>query len=61
MLQDALILSIDNIVDSWMIVSWDSFHATPYMIEFQYYVQGDFGQVYLGDDGPCNFFGKGKA
>ena len=27
---------------------------------FQDYVQGNFGQVYLGDDEPCPIVGKGK-
>jgi hypothetical protein len=49
-LQDALILSIDNISKSWVVDSRASFHATPHRKHFLYYVQGDFGQVHLGDD-----------
>jgi hypothetical protein len=59
-LQDALILSLDNIIDSWVVDSGASFHATPHRKYFQDYVQGDFGQVYLGDDKPCKIVGKGK-
>jgi hypothetical protein len=59
-LQDDLILSLDNIIDSWVVDSGDSFHATPHRKYFQDYVQGDFGQVYLGDDKPCKIVGKGK-
>jgi hypothetical protein len=60
-LQDALILSLDNIIDSWVLDSGDSFHATPHRKYFQDYVQGDFGQVYLGDDEPCKIVGMGKV
>lgn len=57
-LQDYLILSLENITNSWMVDLVDLFHATPY---FQYYVQGDFGQVYLGNDKPCNIIRNGKV
>jgi hypothetical protein len=61
-LQTDPILSFDNITESWVIDSRDSFHATPHRKYFQYYVQGDlnFGQVYLGDDEPCQIVGMGK-
>jgi hypothetical protein len=42
-LQDALILSVDNIYESWVVDSGTSFHATPHKKHFLYYVQGDFG------------------
>ena len=42
-LQDALILSLDNIIDSWVVDSGTSFHATLHRKYFQDYVQGDFG------------------
>jgi hypothetical protein len=42
-LQDALILSVDNIYESWVVDSGDSFHATPHRKHFLDYVQGDFG------------------
>jgi hypothetical protein len=51
-LQDALILSIDNIYESWVVDLGASFHATPHRKHFLDYVQGDFGQVHLGDDVP---------
>jgi hypothetical protein len=60
-LQDALILSLDNTTESWVVDSGDSFHATPHMKYFQYYVQGDFGQVYSSDDEPCQIVGMGKV
>jgi hypothetical protein len=46
-LQDALILSLDKIFESW-VVDLD-------------YVQGDFGQVHLGDDATCKIVGMGKV
>jgi hypothetical protein len=51
-LQDVLILSVDNISESWVVDSGDSFHVTPHRKHLLYYVQGDFGQVHLGDDAP---------
>jgi hypothetical protein len=60
-LQDALILSIDNISESWVVDSGASFHATPHRKHFLDYVQGDFGQVHLGDNKPCKIFGMGKV
>jgi hypothetical protein len=38
-LQDALILSLDNIIESWVLNSWTSFHATPHGKYFQDYLQ----------------------
>jgi hypothetical protein len=60
-LQDALILSVDNISESWVVDSGDSFHATPHRKHFLDYVQSDFGQVQLGDDAPCKIVGMGKV
>jgi hypothetical protein len=48
----ALILSVDNIFGSWVVDSGAPFHATPHRKHFLDYVQGDFGQVHLGDDAP---------
>jgi hypothetical protein len=42
-LQDALILSLDNIIDSWVVNLGASFYSTPHRKHFQDYVQGDFG------------------
>jgi hypothetical protein len=41
-LQDALILSVDNISESWVADSGAPFHATPHWKHFVDYVQGDF-------------------
>ena len=51
-LQNVLIISIDNIFESWVVDSRASFNATPRRKHFLDYVQGDFGQVHLGDDAP---------
>jgi hypothetical protein len=51
-LQDPLILSIDNNSDSWVAYSGASFHSRPHKKYFLDYVQGDFGQVHLGDNAP---------
>jgi hypothetical protein len=60
-LQDALIISVDNIFESWVVDSGASFHATPHRKHFLDYVQGDFGQVHLGDDAPCKIVGMDKV
>jgi hypothetical protein len=60
-LQDALILSVDNISESWVVDSGASFHATPDRKHFLDYVQGDFGQVQLGDNRPCKIVGMGNV
>jgi hypothetical protein len=60
-LQDALILSVDNISESWVVDLGASFHATPDRKHFLDYVQGDFGQVQLGDNRPCKIVGMGNV
>jgi hypothetical protein len=60
-LQDDLILSVDNIYESWVVDSGASFHATPHRKHFLDYVQGGFGQVHLGDGAPCKIVGMGKV
>jgi hypothetical protein len=42
-LQDAWILYVDNISESWVVDLGASFHATPHRKHFIDYVQGDFG------------------
>ncbi len=56
-LQDALILSFENIIVSWVVDSGASFHATPDKKYFHDYVQGDFGEVHLGYDKPYKIVG----
>ena len=45
--QDAFIISLENIIDAWVVDSGVSFHATPDKKHFHDYVQGYFGQVRL--------------
>ena len=44
-----------------MVDSSASFHATLDKKYFHDYVQGDFGQVRLGDDKPCKIVGMFKV
>ena len=44
-----------------MVDSGASFHATPYRKHFHDYVQGNFGQVCLGDERALDIIGKGKV
>ena len=60
-LQDYLILTFENVTNSWVVDSGASFHVTPDKKYFHDYVQGDFGQVRLGDDKPYKIFGMGKV
>jgi hypothetical protein len=60
-LQNSFIPYLDNITESWVVYPRASFYATPHRKYFQNYVQGDFGQVYLGDDEPCQIVGLGKV
>jgi len=60
-LQDALILSLENIIDAWVVDLGASFHATPDRKHFHDYVQRDFGQVQLGDDKPCKIVRMGTV
>ena len=36
-------------------------HPIPHRKHFLDYIQGDFGQVDLGDDAPCKIVGMGKV
>jgi hypothetical protein len=51
-LQDALIIFVNKFFESCIVDSGVSFHGTPHRKHFLDYVQGDFGQVHLGDDAP---------
>ena len=51
--EDAMLLSLESVDNSWVLDSSASFHATPHRDYFIDYVQGDFGLIYLGDNEPC--------
>ena len=59
--QDDLNLSLDNIIDAWVVDSRASFHATLDRKHFHDYVQGYFGHVHVGDDKPYKIVGMGKV
>ena len=61
MFQYALILSVENIINLWVVDSGTSFHATPHRKHFHDYVQVNFGQICLGDERPLDIIGKGKV
>ena len=54
--EDALLLSLESVDDSWFLDYITSFHRV-YFID---YVQGYFGLIYLGDNEPCQIVGKLK-
>ena len=59
--EDALLLSLESVDDSWVLDFGASFHATPHRGYFIDYVQGDFGLIYLGANEPCQIVEKGKV
>ena len=48
--EDALLLSLKSVDDSWVLDSGALFHATPHRGYLIDYVQGDFWYIYLGDN-----------
>nr|KYP40338.1 Retrovirus-related Pol polyprotein from transposon TNT 1-94 [Cajanus cajan] len=56
---DALICSLENKEESWVIDSGASFHATSQKELFENYVSGNLGKVYLGNEQSCEIVGKG--
>ncbi len=60
-MHDALLLSVDNPIDSWVLDSRASFHSTAHREIIQNYVVGDFGKVYLADDEALDIVGMGDV
>uniref|UniRef100_A0A803LV23 Retrovirus-related Pol polyprotein from transposon TNT 1-94-like beta-barrel domain-containing protein n=1 Tax=Chenopodium quinoa TaxID=63459 RepID=A0A803LV23_CHEQI len=58
---DALICSLESKEESWVLDSGASFHATSNKNFFGKYVHRNLGQVYLGDDQPCDIVGQGNV
>ncbi|KAE8684911.1 Actin-depolymerizing factor 1 [Hibiscus syriacus] len=56
---DAMILSVNSPIESWILDSGASFHSTPYREIMENYVSGDFGKVHLADDETLKIVGKG--
>ncbi|KAE8731332.1 Detected protein of unknown function [Hibiscus syriacus] len=56
---DAMILSVNSLIESWILDSGASFHPTPCREIMENYVNGDFGKVYLADDETLKIVEKG--
>ena len=56
---DALLLSVDSPIDSWVLDSGASFHTTPHHDIMTNYVAGNLGKVYLADGEPLDVVGTG--
>ena len=56
---DDMILSVNSPIESWILDSGASFHATPCQEIMENYVSGDFGKVHLADDETLKIVGKG--
>ncbi|WVZ14797.1 hypothetical protein V8G54_012363 [Vigna mungo] len=59
--EDALICSLENKEESWVLDSGASFHATSQKEFFENYVPGNLGKVYLGNEQSCEIAGKGAV
>ena len=60
-ISDALILSVNSPMESWVLDSGASFHSCPSREVMENYISGDFGMVYLADDEPLKIVGKGDV
>ena len=58
---DAMILSINSPVESWILDSGASFHSTSCQEIMENYVSGDFGKVHLANDETLKIVGKGDV
>ncbi len=58
---DCLICALESKMESWVLDSRASFHATSHMDLFKNYISGNFGKVYLGDDQACDITEKGDV
>jgi len=59
-MQDDLIMYFDKNDDYWVLDLVASYHATSHKEYFTNYTQGDFGEVLLGNECPCNIDGIGN-
>ena len=58
---DALILSVNRPVESWILDSGASFHSSLSKELFQNFKSGNFGKVYLADNKALEIEGKGDV
>ncbi|KAE8689304.1 paired amphipathic helix protein Sin3-like 3-like [Hibiscus syriacus] len=56
---DAIILSVNSPIESWILDSGASFYSTTCQEIMENYVSGDFGRVRLADDETLKIVGKG--
>ncbi|KAE8711604.1 Detected protein of confused Function [Hibiscus syriacus] len=56
---DAMILSVNSPIESWILDSGASFHSTPCREIMENYVSGGFRKVHLADDETLKIVGKG--
>ena len=54
---DALLLSVDSPIDSWVLDSGASFHTTAHREIMENYAAGNYGKVYLADGEPLDIVG----
>ena len=59
--RDALILSIDDSYDSWVLDSGASFHTIAHCDLLENYLPGNHGNVYLADGEPLDVIGIGDV
>ena len=59
--RDALLLTVDNSCESWIIDSGASFHTTACRDVLENYVAGNHGKVYLADGEPLDIVGFGDV
>ena len=58
---DALLLSVDNPLNSWVLDLGAFFHTTPICEVLKNYVAGNFGNVYLANETMLNVVGQGDV
>ena len=58
---DALILSVNNPTESWILDSGASFHSSPSKELFQNFKSGNFGKLYLADNKGLEIEEKGDV
>jgi hypothetical protein len=58
---DALILSIDSPLDSWVLDLGASFHTTTICDILENYAAGDFESVYLADGSTLDIVGMSES
>jgi hypothetical protein len=59
--QDALLLSVDSPLDSWVLDLGASFHTTAIREILENYIAGDFRKVYLTDGSALDIVGMGDV